>query len=116
MWGRWEKLLDTEHTGFLRDVNDKSNPSYQYLSYTHVGGNEENVGIKNYHLWLARNLSKKGLIFFPMFKMKLSFCLGNIRFKVKSITHIRTIYIRFRLIFPTILRMGIIHPRQTGIL
>jgi hypothetical protein len=44
MWGRWEDSLDTEHNGFLRNVNNKNNPEYQHLPYIHVGGDEKSAG------------------------------------------------------------------------
>jgi hypothetical protein len=64
MWGRWEDSLDTEHDGFLKNANNKSNLGYEYLPYIHAGGNEKNAGafIKDYHLWLARKLSKNGKV------------------------------------------------------
>jgi hypothetical protein len=42
-------------------------PGYKYLPYVHAGGNEKNAGefIKEYHLWLAKELSVKERIFLP---------------------------------------------------
>jgi hypothetical protein len=65
MWGDpWEDIFDTLHAGFVKDVNNKSNPEYQYLPYIHQGGDEQQAAsfIKDYHLWLARRLSKDGKV------------------------------------------------------
>jgi hypothetical protein len=62
MWGRWEDTIDIQHAGFLKNVNNKSNPEYQHLPYIPAGGDEKGAGdfIKDYHIWLARKLSKNG--------------------------------------------------------
>jgi hypothetical protein len=62
MWGDAEDSFDEHHRGILKDFNNKSDPEYQDLPYVHAGGDVEGAGlfIKNYHLWLARQLSSKG--------------------------------------------------------
>jgi hypothetical protein len=64
MWEGWEDSFDNQHSGFLRDVNNKSNHEYQYLPYIHAGGDEKGAGqfVKDYHLWLAGKLSKDGKV------------------------------------------------------
>jgi hypothetical protein len=64
MWSGWEDTIDIQHTGFLKNVNNKSNPEYQHLPYIHARGDEKGAGgfIKDYHLWLARKLSKDGRV------------------------------------------------------
>jgi hypothetical protein len=64
MWEDWEDSFDTQHSGFINDANYKTNPEYKYLPYIHAGGDEVGAGqfVKDYHIWLARQLSKKGRI------------------------------------------------------
>jgi hypothetical protein len=64
MWSVWEGSFENYHYGFLKDANDKSNPSYQYLPYIHKGGDVQAAEefAKDYHVWLARELSKRGRI------------------------------------------------------
>jgi hypothetical protein len=64
MWGSWEDSFDAHHEGMLSNFNNKSDYEYQNLPYVHAGGNEEQAGlfIKDYHLWLARQLSAKGKV------------------------------------------------------
>jgi hypothetical protein len=64
MWGRWEDTIDIQHNGFLKNVNNKNNPEYQYLPYIHARGDSAGASsfIKDYHLWLARKLSKNGKV------------------------------------------------------
>jgi hypothetical protein len=64
MWSVWDGSFENYHNGFLKDVNDKSNPDYQYLPYIHEGGDIQGAEgfAKDYHLWLARELSKKGRV------------------------------------------------------
>jgi hypothetical protein len=60
----WEDMFDTMHSGILKDFNDKSDPEYQNLPYVHSGGDEEGARefMKNYYIWLARQLSKNGKV------------------------------------------------------
>jgi hypothetical protein len=64
MWGGSEDSFDSWHGGFIKDANYKGNPEYKDLSYIYAGGNEKSAGsfVKDYHLWLARELSKKGRV------------------------------------------------------
>jgi hypothetical protein len=62
MWGGAEDSFDAHHRGMLRNFNNKGDEEYRDLPYVHAGGNEEQAGlfIKNYHLWLAKQLASKG--------------------------------------------------------
>jgi hypothetical protein len=64
MWGNNEDVFDSWHDGVIKDANYKANPEYTYLSYINAGGDEKGAGnfVKDYHLWLARELSKKGRV------------------------------------------------------
>jgi hypothetical protein len=64
MWGGWEDSFDQQHAGFIRGANDKSDPSYQKLSYIHQGGDESGAYefMKAYYIWLAKELSKNGQV------------------------------------------------------
>ena len=62
MGGGAEDSFKEHHSGILHDFNNKSDPEYSGLPYVHAGGDPLGAGlfIKNYHLWLARQLSKNG--------------------------------------------------------
>jgi hypothetical protein len=64
MWSIWEGSFENYHAGFIGDVNNKSNPDYQYLPYIHKGGDVRDAEkfAKDYHLWLAKELSKGGRV------------------------------------------------------
>jgi hypothetical protein len=60
----WEDMFDTMHRGLLRDFNNKNDPEYQDLPYVHAGGDEKGAEsfLKDYYVWLARQLSKNGKV------------------------------------------------------
>jgi hypothetical protein len=62
MWGGAEDSFKEHHSGILHDFNNKSDPEYSDLPYIHAGGDPLGASsfIKDYHLWLARQLSLKG--------------------------------------------------------
>jgi hypothetical protein len=64
MWGGCEDSFDSHHKGMLDTFNSKSNEEYCDLPYVHAGGNERVAGafIKDYHLWLARQLPSNGRV------------------------------------------------------
>ena len=65
MWGCYEDaFFDGWHKGTLKDFNYKGDPEFSGLPYVHAGGNVETAGefIKEYHIWLAKELSKKGKV------------------------------------------------------
>jgi hypothetical protein len=64
MWGNNEDVFNSWHDGFIKDANYKANPEYSYLPYINARGDEKGAGnfVKDYHLWLARELSKNGKV------------------------------------------------------
>jgi hypothetical protein len=65
LWANpWGDMFDAMHSGTLKDFNNKSDPEYQNLPYVHAGGDEEQAEsfLKDYFIWLARQLSSKGKV------------------------------------------------------
>jgi hypothetical protein len=61
LWGEWNDDFPAIHTGMLKDFNYKDNPEYANLPYIYAGGdvNRAEGFLKDYYIWLAKNLSAK---------------------------------------------------------
>jgi hypothetical protein len=65
IWGDSEDSFTDHHTGLVADFNYKGNPDYTDLPY--IKGNERSAlaFIRDYFLWLSRQLAKDGKVTFP---------------------------------------------------
>jgi len=75
-WGDYSDSFERWHKSTLDDFNDKSNPEFRDLPYIHAGGDCETAElfVKDYYIWLAKELEKKGKI-----------SLSEVRDKIKEL-------------------------------
>jgi hypothetical protein len=62
IWGDYEDCFHDHHAGLVKTFNDKSNPDYADLPYVHADEQGALSFIRDYFLWLVRQLSKKGIV------------------------------------------------------
>jgi hypothetical protein len=73
IWNNRVDSFEDHHQGIIKDFNYKGNPEYSNLPYVHNGGKPDTVGkfMADYYYWLAKELSKKGIVTLPEIQNKI---------------------------------------------